>query len=644
MARHLSRTARAALVALALAGTAVTLVFSGVAAAAPPGGSPTGPSSAPDPPLTSFASIPLSTSSGAIQAVIYDGANTETSGLGGTLALTLNGFTVPATPFAAKTTAAVADGQVAGNSFSFAGSGPTFTDPAAFPGTGPCPSGWTFGCLWDNRNYDVASTLNAGDTSANAKVITSGTDCVTWVAQTFATGPSAAFTNAGYAAAGVGLRDQGSGTINIAGVPAGANYIARAYLFWAIINNVDPGGAMMVNGHSVTASLDGTDLTPCWPAPTIYIYSANVTPFVTGNGAYTLSGYPTGLTGGQDPWGSGNGNANPLMEGASLVVLYGQMTATGAPITATEGASFSGAVATFTEPDASAPASQYSAMIDWGDSSTSAGTVSGPTGGPFTVNGTHTYTEEGSYPVKVTITDNVNSSNTTTATTTAAVADAALAASCATPTVSTASFSGSVATFTDANPFATTADFTATIHWGDGASSSGTVTGPAGGPFTVSGTHTYATLGSHTISVSIVDDGGSTATADGCTVLTFKAVPFVIGDGNSANGTDVTFWGAQWWKLNTLSGGTAPSSFKGFARTPSTPSCGTDWTTGPGNSARPPAGPLPSFMGVIVTSSVSKSGSKISGDTVHMVVVKTNPGYKNNPGHPGTGTVVAQIC
>jgi len=27
-----------------------------------------------------------------------------------------------------------------------------------------------------------------------------------------------------------------------------------------------------------------------------------------------------------------------------------------------------------------------------------------------------------------------------------------------------------------------------------------------------------------------------------------------------------------------------------------------------------------------------------------MVVVKTNPGYKNNPGHPGTGTVVAQIC
>ena len=104
------------------------------------------------------------------------------------------------------------------------------------------------------------------------------------------------------------------------------------------------------------------------------------------------------------------------------------------------------------------------------------------------------------------------------------------------------------------------------------------------------------------------------------------------------------FWGAQWWKRNTLSGGAAPASFKGFAREPATPSCGTDWTTGPGNSPPPPTGPLPAFMGVIVTSSTSKSGSQISGDTVHMVVVETNPGYSNNPGHPGTGTVVAQIC
>ena len=49
-------------------------------------------------------------------------------------------------------------------------------------------------------------------------------------------------------------------------------------------------------------------------------------------------------------------------------------------------------------------------------------------------------------------------------------------------------------------------------------------------------------------------------------------------------------------------------------------------------------------MAVIVTSSYSKSGSAISGDTVHIVIVKTNPGYEPNPGHPGTGTVEAQVC
>ena len=119
---------------------------------------------------------------------------------------------------------------------------------------------------------------------------------------------------------------------------------------------------------------------------------------------------------------------------------------------------------------------------------------------------------------------------------------------------------------------------------------------------------------------------------------------FVIGDNNAAVGTSVTFWGAQWWKLNSLSGGTAPASFKGFAKSPPTVTCGTNWTTSPGNSAPPPPGPLPEVMGVIVASSISQSGSTISGNTVHMVVVQTNPGYAPDPGHAGTGTVVAQIC
>lgn len=129
--------------------------------------------------------------------------------------------------------------------------------------------------------------------------------------------------------------------------------------------------------------------------------------------------------------------------------------------------------------------------------------------------------------------------------------------------------------------------------------------------------------------------------------LVYCLVPggnFVIGDGNAAAGTLVTFWGAKWSKLNSLSGGAAPASFKGFENSPAVVTCGTNWTTEPGNSPRPPAGPLPSFIAVIVSSSIDKSGSTISGDTAHMVVVQTDSGYAPNPGHAGTGTVIGQIC
>ncbi|HEY6149797.1 MAG TPA: DUF11 domain-containing protein [Gaiellaceae bacterium] len=119
---------------------------------------------------------------------------------------------------------------------------------------------------------------------------------------------------------------------------------------------------------------------------------------------------------------------------------------------------------------------------------------------------------------------------------------------------------------------------------------------------------------------------------------------FVIGDNNAAVGTNVTFWGAQWSSLNSLTGGGAPASFKGFETNPATVTCGTNWTAPPGNSGHPPAGPLPEFMAVIVSSLITKSGSTIHGDTVHMVVVHTNPGYGPDPGHPGTGQVVAEIC
>lgn len=335
-------------------------------------------------------------------------------------------------------------------------------------------------------------------------------------------------------------------------------------------------------------------------------------------------------------------------ETVTVITTEQPITATGTNVSATEGALFTGTVATFTDPTTTATAAEYTASITWGDGTTSTGVVSGLVGGPFVVTGSHTYAEEGPYTVMVTITD-IDTANGAITTSTATVSDAALSASCAVVATSSQSFSGLTATFTDAaSPFGTLSDFTAMINWGDGTTSPGAVTGPDGGPYSVSGTHTYTSTGPFTITTTISDVGGSTASTPGCGGLVFAFAPgggaFVIGDNNSANGTSVTFWGAKWWKLNSLSGGSAPASFKGFAEAPTTPACSVGWSTDTGNSTPPPAGPLPAFMGVIVTSSATQSGSTDAGNTVHIVVVQTNPGYQPNPGNPGTGTVVTQVC
>lgn len=120
---------------------------------------------------------------------------------------------------------------------------------------------------------------------------------------------------------------------------------------------------------------------------------------------------------------------------------------------------------------------------------------------------------------------------------------------------------------------------------------------------------------------------------------------FVIGDQDAAMGAQVTFWGAQWWKDNTLSGGDAPASFKGFAdtATATTASCGQSWTTLPGNSSAPPAS-VDGVIPVVVASEITKSGEVISGNTTEVVLVQTDPGYQGDPGHPGTGTVIGVLC
>src|SRR5258708_6837705 len=125
-------------------------------------------------------------------------------------------------------------------------------------------------------------------------------------------------------------------------------------------------------------------------------------------------------------------------------------------------------------------------------------------------------------------------------------------------------FAGQVATFSDVDTNATAADYSATINWGDGATSTGVVSGPGGGPYSVSGSHTYATTGSFTITTTVTDTGGSVAVTS-CRTIGFSFAPgggsFVIGGPKGSLGSSVTFWGAQWAKMHSA-GGMATASFK----------------------------------------------------------------------------------
>ncbi len=87
----------------------------------------------------------------------------------------------------------------------------------------------------------------------------------------------------------------------------------------------------------------------------------------------------------------------------------------GLSLTGTAGAALNTTVATIADPNLSAAASAYSATINWGDGTTSAGAVAGGNGS-FTVSGSHPYAAVGTYPVAVTITSagtNLGSSTVT---------------------------------------------------------------------------------------------------------------------------------------------------------------------------------------------------------------------------------------
>src|SRR5947199_270179 len=224
-----------------------------------------------------------------------------------------------------------------------------------------------------------------------------------------------------------------------------------------------------------------------------------------------------------------------LAAGLLLVLAAGPagasvITASPVNFSASEQSLFRGTVATFTDDNPAAMPTDFVAVIDWGDGSpTSFGTIT-ENAGTFSVDGQHTYDDEGTFAATVTITEQEPGTGFASVTDTATVAEADVLSG--TPRTFAAppgaSFTATVADFSDTLTSAVASDFTATIDWGDATTSAGTVTGSSGS-FTVSGQHTYADEGSFTFTVTVTEIGAGGATASSSATATVTETDALAG-------------------------------------------------------------------------------------------------------------------
>jgi hypothetical protein len=194
-------------------------------------------------------------------------------------------------------------------------------------------------------------------------------------------------------------------------------------------------------------------------------------------------------------------------------------------------------VGTFVDADPNASAGDYTATIFWGDNTSSAASFT-LSGGTFSVHGSHTYAEEGTYHPYAVVTDDEGDPNLTTGRSsvttsqtlvTVTVADAPLTSTgtAVTPVTGTV-FTGVVASFTDADPAGTATDYQAMITWGNGNSSTGTISANGSGGFNVVGSNTYGADGTFPILVTITDAGGKPVPANGTAYVGGLATQFSV--------------------------------------------------------------------------------------------------------------------
>ena len=502
----------------------------------------------------------------------------------GTIATAGTGFTVQASHLythAGTFTVTVTVNDVGGSTASATGSATISSSPLT-AGTltigdgveGVTPSQLTFGFTDANPAgvaSDYTATIDWGDTSSSAGTVTAaGTGFTVQASHTYADEGSYDVT--------VTVTSAGGSTTSASGHAA----VADAPLTAGTLTITD--GVEGATPAQLTFAF--TDANPAAP---VTDFTATIDWGDTKSSAGTVTAAGSGFTVQASHTYTHAGTFTVTVtvedEGGSTTAATGHTTIANSPLTAgkltigpgVEGVTPAPLTFGFTDANPLSTPADFTATIQWGDTTTSAGTVTAVAGGGFRVQGSHLYKEEGSYTVVVTVADGAGS--TVTATGRAKIGDAPLTASAPALPNTAGSFSGTTATFTDANPFATISDYSARIDWGDGDHSTGTVFA-SGGAWAVRGSHTYDHTGYYTIKTKIKDVGGSKASAT-TKILIFAFLrrgAFVIGD-QSATG-NVTFWSPKWSRLNSLSGGPAPRSFEGFAADPRTPVCHATWTAG----------------------------------------------------------------
>jgi hypothetical protein len=224
--------------------------------------------------------------------------------------------------------------------------------------------------------------------------------------------PDLAFTNGGYPAGEVSvLLNQFVTTTAMSG-PTSSSYAQSVTYTASVTSNSTP-----VTGGTITF-LDGT--TAVSPALAVNTNGQASFSIATLNaGSHTITASYSGTAGGAGTTGFGPSTGN-----TGLVINPAPLFATGVNFSATAGAPFTGPVATFTNADPYGSAASYTAIITWGDGSTSTGTITGT--GTLTVSGLHTYADPVNEIVSVQISHNLGNTTTATVSDTATVTNLGL--------------------------------------------------------------------------------------------------------------------------------------------------------------------------------------------------------------------------